>query len=101
MALSSGLSGAAAVLVGVLNACGGGLLRDILVREEPLVFKPGQFYALAAALGSGLYTLLLLETHMNAWVAALSTMAVTFLFRALAIVFNWTTSPVLKLPPDG
>jgi len=26
---------------------GGGLLGDIITREEPLVFKPGQFYVLA------------------------------------------------------
>ena len=27
------------------------MLRDILVREEPLIFKPGEFYALAALAG--------------------------------------------------
>jgi len=29
------------LLVGMCNAVGGGLLRDVLVREEPLVFKAG------------------------------------------------------------
>ena len=39
--------------VGVTNAVGGGLLRDILTGEEPLVFKPGQFYVLTALAGAG------------------------------------------------
>ena len=51
-ALSAGLAVPAAILVGVVNAAGGGLLRDILTREEPLVFKPGQFYVLTALAGA-------------------------------------------------
>ena len=47
-ALTAGLAVPAAVLVGVINAAGGGLLRDIITREEPLVFRPGQFYVLTA-----------------------------------------------------
>jgi hypothetical protein len=38
--------------IGVMNAVGGGLLRDILTREEPFLFKPGQFYAAAALAGA-------------------------------------------------
>jgi uncharacterized membrane protein YeiH len=41
-ALIAGLSPEGAVLVGACNAVGGGLLRDILTREEPLIFKPRQ-----------------------------------------------------------
>jgi hypothetical protein len=33
----------------------GSLLRDVLVREEPLVFKPGQFYLVAAVFGCCLF----------------------------------------------
>jgi len=53
--LYAGLSVPAAVLVGVINAAGGGLLRDVLVRDEPLLFKPGQFYVLAAVAGCLLF----------------------------------------------
>jgi len=98
MSLQAGLAEAPAVLVGVVNACGGGLLRDILVREEPLVFKPGQFYALAAFVGSGLFALLEIQFKMGAPAAALLTIVITFVFRALAIQFNWKTSPILKIP---
>ena len=53
--LAAGLSDLGAVLVGLVNAVGGGVLRDIITREEPVLFKPGQFYATAAAIGSALY----------------------------------------------
>src|SRR3954469_2097808 len=41
----------ACIFVGVVNAVGSGLIRDVLVREEPLLFKPGQFYVTALYLG--------------------------------------------------
>ena len=93
-ALDADLSVAAAILVGVVNAVGGGLVRDVLVREEPLFFKPGQFYVLAVVLGCLLFVILALELRMEDTPAALITIGATFLFRVLAIRFNWKTSPV-------
>lgn len=92
--LAAGLSIPAAVLVGVVNACGGGLLRDLITREEPLVFKPGQFYVLASFLGCVLFTLLAAKGVVSLPLAALLAMVATFLCRVLAIAFNWRTSPV-------
>lgn len=34
-----------AFMLAFVTGVGGGLLRDVLVREEPLVFKPGQLYS--------------------------------------------------------
>ena len=94
--LNAELSVAAAVLVGVINAAGGGVLRDVLVREEPLLFKPGQFYVLATFAGCLLFVLLTLELNLEVTPAAFLTIGATFLFRVLAIRFNWKTSPVLE-----
>ena len=41
--LKSGLGISAAILVGTLNAIGGGLIRDILTREQSSLLKPGQW----------------------------------------------------------
>ena len=98
--LNADLGVAGAVLVGVINAAGGGLLRDVLVREEPLVFKPGQFYVLAACGGCLLFVLLTLQAGMDVMPAALITIGATFIFRVLAIQFNWKTSPVWQEPPN-
>ena len=52
-------------MTGVVTACGGGLLRDVLVRDEPLLFKPGQLYVLAALIGASLFTLLILFFNLR------------------------------------
>ena len=98
--LDAGLSVAAAVLVGVINASGGGLLRDVLVRDEPLIFKPGQYYTLAALTGCVLFVVLTRYVHMVATDAAYLTIGTTFLFRVLTIQFNWTSRPVARIKPS-
>jgi uncharacterized membrane protein YeiH len=50
--LQARLSPFVAVLIGVLTGTGGGVMRDILVNETPLIFRPGgRLYALAAFVG--------------------------------------------------
>ena len=97
--LSADLSVMASILVGVINAAGGGLLRDVLVRDEPLLLKPGQFYVLAALLGACVFTVLILHFHKPAETAALLAIGCTFVFRILAIIFNWKTRTVWKEEP--
>lgn len=92
--LGANLPVSAAVFIGVVNAVGGGLLRDVLTREEPLVFKPGQFYLLTALVGAVTFICAGVYLEITATTAALIAMAVTFLFRSIAIAFNWRTAPV-------
>jgi uncharacterized membrane protein YeiH len=92
--LTAGLPPSAAVLVGVINAIGGGLLRDVLTREEPLVFKPGQFYLLTALVGAITFICAGVYLPLTAMQAAVLAMVVTFLFRSITIAFNWRTAPV-------
>jgi len=96
--LDAGLSVPAAIISGTLTAVGGGLLRDVLVREEPLLFKPGQFYAFVAIGGCCLYVGLLRSELVPPNPAALLTIVLVFTIRMLAIRFNWRTS-ALYLPP--
>jgi uncharacterized membrane protein YeiH len=84
----------AAVFVGVLNAVGGGLLRDLLTRTEPLMLKPGQFYALAALFGACVYAGMRLGWHQPAIIAAIVATLATVVLRTLAILFNWKTRAV-------
>lgn len=98
LSLQSGLSAPAAVLVGVVNAAGGGLLRDILVREEPIIFRAGQFYALAATAGCGLFVTLVRKSGLSAPAAGTISVVSTFVFRALAIRYDWKTAPLRPAP---
>ena len=93
-ALAAGLAVPAAVLVGVINASGGGLLRDIITREEPLVFKPGQFYVLTALAGAVTFVFCAVALDQTPTSAAMAAIGVTFVFRALTIAFNWRTTSV-------
>jgi uncharacterized membrane protein YeiH len=94
VSLNAGLSIPGAILGGTITAVGGGLLRDILVREEPLLFKPGQFYTLVAIGGSILFLALLRWDAMAPNAAAIVTIAVMFAVRMLVIRFNWQTKPM-------
>lgn len=90
-ALLAGLPPEAALLVGVCNAVGGGLIRDVLVREEPVLLKPGQLFAIAALAGCLCFVVLSykygIDVERSAWIAIL----LTLLIRVLAVRFNWTT----------
>ncbi len=99
-ALSFGLSMPAALLVGVINAAGGGLLRDLLAGEVPLVFKPGQFYVLVALAGELVFFSLTQFTGMAPALAGGLACLFTFVFRLLTITFNWRTAPLVQADPD-
>jgi len=96
--LAAGLSVPAAILGGTITAVGGGLLRDILVREEPLLFKPGQFYALVAIGGACLFLALLRWSALTPDQSALVTIVAVFVVRMLAIRFNWRTTALYREP---
>jgi uncharacterized membrane protein YeiH len=97
-ALTVNLPMLAAIMIGVVTASGGGLLRDVLVREEPLLFKPGQLYVVAALLGATVFAVLLVRFKKPPESAALLAIGCSFCFRALAIVFNWKTVSLSESP---
>jgi uncharacterized membrane protein YeiH len=95
----AGLALPACIFVGVVNAVGSGLIRDVLVREEPLLFLPGQFYVIASLLGVGGFALLTAYFQFPVLPSALLAIAITFVFRLLAILFDWKTKSVMSPPP--
>lgn len=85
-----------AALIGMLNAVGGGLLRDIMIREEPLVFKPAEYYAGAAIAGAAVF--LILETlHVPRPISGSLGIATTFTVRILSVAFGWRTRPLSQM----
>lgn len=82
-----------AVLVGVINAVGGGVLRDVLSGDEPRVFRPSQWYALISIGGSLLFLGLALSGGWSLQVAAIVAMAVMIIVRTIVIVFDLRTVP--------
>lgn len=95
-ALRAELVPLAAVLIGMFNAVGAGLIRDVLIGEVPVIFKPGRFYAGAAIVGSSLFTILYGVVGIDETIAALIAIVSTFMVRVLSVRFDWRTKPVLK-----
>jgi uncharacterized membrane protein YeiH len=90
--LVAGVSPEAAVLVGLCNAVGGGLLRDVVVREEPMLLKPGQLYFLATLVGCIGFVVLSHIYGVDVELAAYAAITLTLLLRVAAIKFDWRTS---------
>jgi uncharacterized membrane protein YeiH len=82
-ALDFGLNSAAACLIGVLTAVGGGVVRDLLVTEIPRVLRE-DVYAVAAILGAALVAL---GAHLG-WPPPLTAalgIALTFVVRVASV----------------
>jgi uncharacterized membrane protein YeiH len=74
--------------MGVLTACAGGIIRDLLAGEPSILMRP-ELYVTAAALAAGLFVVLSLVGVAVA-PAALVAAAAGFLLRALAIRRGWS-----------
>jgi uncharacterized membrane protein YeiH len=74
-----------------VNAVGGGLLRDVLVRDEPLIFKPGEFYAVAALAGCLPYVVVVQVLQVPSTAMALATIVISFSVRILSMRLGWRT----------
>ena len=76
-----------AILLGVVTAVFGGILRDICINEVPLIFRK-ELYALACAAGGALYFLLPYAGVESIYVRNVAGMALIFAIRALAIKYH-------------
>ena len=86
-ALTYQLAPGTAVLLGVLTGVGGGVLRDVLVSEVPLVLR-SELYAIAALCGS-VIVVLSRELGLPSPVGALGGFVTCFALRVLAIRRGW------------
>lgn len=94
VALSMDAHWSIALLTGVMSAAFGGLMRDIIVNDVPLVLRE-DVYALAALAGAGAYVGGIALGLPPSGVM-LGAAAIAFVLRGCAIRFNWTLPP-LKL----
>ena len=86
-ALSLGIEPLPAMMMGVITACVGGIIRDVLAGEPSILLKP-EIYVTAAALASGLFVLLLWFNVLLLPAAIISAVA-GFALRAMAIHRGW------------
>ena len=82
-----------AITMGAVTGAGGGIIRDVLMNDVPLIFR-SEIYALACVAGGVAYVVCLhlgLSVEISAMLSAFS----VILIRILAVKFHWQL-PVLK-----
>ncbi|MGN9913795.1 trimeric intracellular cation channel family protein [Phytohabitans sp. LJ34] len=94
-ALDAGVPAAGACLIGMLVGIGGGLGRDLLTGEIPVVLRR-EIYAVAALAGAvAVVALERVETHHN--VVLLAPATLVFGLRLISLLRKWSA----PLPPQG
>lgn len=102
-ALLWGVTASVAVLMGTMTATFGGLIRDIVCAEVPLVLRH-EIYVTAAALGAAVFVLLS-QVGIPAGASLVAAAAACFALRGLALWFGWSLPvyrprPGRDYPPD-
>lgn len=94
-----GHTGIVAAVMGVITGCAGGILRDVLCNEIPLVMRGGRLYATAALAGATLY-LLLRDFGVPNDPASIIGMSSIAGLRGAAIIWG-ISLPEFRLEPNG
>ncbi len=92
----AGVDSVVVIALGTVTGVAGGMLRDVLVNDVPMILRKGQIYATAAIVGIALYLLLQLA-EFGRQEAALAGMAAVAVLRLAAIVWNLSL-PVFRYP---
>ncbi|WP_026897626.1 trimeric intracellular cation channel family protein [Daejeonella oryzae] len=90
--LAFGVSPLAAIILGMFSAVMGGVIRDTLINEIPLIFRK-EIYATACLSGAALFVLLKslgVDDNVNAF----SGVILIFMIRILSVKYKWTLPKV-------
>ena len=82
-----------AVIMGCITGAAGGVIRDVLLNNEPVIFHK-EIYAMASVLGGLLYWLLCL-LHVSPSINVVSTFLLVCVIRFLAVKYH-ISLPLLK-----
>ncbi len=86
------------VLMGTITGCMGGLLRDVVLDDVPLVLKQGELYVTAAFAGATVAALT--QGYLpDPSVALMLCAAVTWALRAGSLAFGWQLPVYRSRPP--
>jgi uncharacterized membrane protein YeiH len=87
-----------ATVMGITTGSFGGIIRDILINEEPLFFRK-DIYATACLAGGVVYWLTGIAAGGASWVPQISCAATVVGLRVLAYHYGWSL-PILKVDPS-
>ena len=84
--IGAGLNPLICVALGMMSACFGGVLRDILCNEIPIIFRK-EIYATACMLGGAMF-IALISFHVDSTTAVIISGLVVVVIRVLAVVYK-------------
>lgn len=84
--IAAGFSPIICIALGTMTACFGGVIRDILCNEIPIIFRK-EIYATACIIGASAY-FILMQTPMSADLIVIISGAIVMGIRLLAVYFN-------------
>ena len=87
IALDAGLSPAPAALLGMLTGVGGGVMRDVLAAEVPLIFR-SEVYAVASMLGA-IIVIVASQTGFSGIPAEILAALAIFILRMVSVQRGW------------
>lgn len=88
LGVDKGFSTGICIALGTITACFGGVVRDVLLNNIPLLFRK-EIYALACIAG-GLFYFLLREMRFDAVPSKILCILIIFTVRVLAVRFKWS-----------
>lgn len=97
-ALEYGHNNEVAILLGMITAIGGGVMRDVLLNRVPVVLEK-EIYASAALVGAGVVVLGNYLKWYNDWVF-LAGFVLCFTLRILALYYHWELPSFRKKEDD-
>lgn len=97
-ALAAGAAWPILLVMGVATGCLGGLMRDVVCNEVPLVLRQRDLYVTAALAGAAAAVAMLGLTPSET-AAILACAATTFALRAGSLVFGWRIPGYRSRPP--
>ncbi|WP_454792852.1 trimeric intracellular cation channel family protein [Mycolicibacterium lutetiense] len=86
-AVDHGASWFAAVLIGMTTAIGGGIIRDVLSREIPMLMRPDDLYAIPAMLGATTYAVI--DYFGPQWIGLVIGTVLATVLRLAGLLFHW------------
>lgn len=86
------------LLMGIATGCFGGLLRDIVANEVPLLIRPGKLYV-TAALAGGAAALTSQALWQSDVLSLVACMATCFVLRAGSLLYGWRLPAYKPRPP--
>lgn len=86
---------AVCIALGTITACFGGVIRDILLNNIPLIFQK-EVYATACILGGVVY-FALMRLQMNEMIIEVVSIIFIVVFRLVAVKFNWQLPSIYKI----